>query len=97
MTGKIWLQEIHAPTLADSTIALGSYNSGFLIRAATGAPAISFDSAADSGYSLDNLAPGAPSNFVYTVGLLTWNESSAADFDYFTFTVRKPTRSHRRR
>ena len=43
-----------------------------------------YDSPPDSGYSLDNLAPGVPSSFVFTAGDLSWNESSAADFDFFT-------------
>lgn len=75
---------IEAPTLADSTIALGQYLSVFKIRAASDVPAVFSESAPDSGYSLDNLAPGPPQNFVYSAGNLSWNESSAADFDYFT-------------
>ncbi len=73
-----------APTIGDSTIALGQYRSTFFIRGATAEPTPFFDSLTDSGYSLDNLAPGAPSNFAYSVGQLSWNESTDADFDYFT-------------
>jgi hypothetical protein len=73
-----------APTIGDSTIALGQYYSVFYIRAATAAPGMFFDSAPDMGYSLDNLAPGVPSGFLYSAGLLSWNKSLAADFDYFT-------------
>jgi len=73
-----------APTDADSTIALGLYHSAFFIRAATAQPLIFFDSPVDSGYSLDNLAPGIPAAFAYNAGLLSWDESSAADFDYFS-------------
>jgi hypothetical protein len=56
----------------------------FFVRAATAAPGTFFDSAPGSGYSVDNLAPGIPSSFVYSAGVLSWDESSAADFDYFT-------------
>jgi hypothetical protein len=75
---------IDVPTIGDSTIALGQYHSVFYIRAATSAPGTFFDSPPDSGYSLDNLAPGVPESFAYATGQLSWDESSAADFDYFT-------------
>jgi FlgD Ig-like domain len=73
-----------APTLADSTITLGMYRTKFFVRAATADPRIFFDSPVDSGYSLDNLAPGIPVNFVYHAGTLSWRESSDDDFDYFS-------------
>lgn len=72
------------PTIGDSTIALGQYLSVFYIRAATDVPTTFYDSSPDSGYSLDNLAPGIPQNFVYTAGNLSWDQSTASDFDYFT-------------
>ena len=75
---------IDVPTVGDSTVAGGQYYSSFFIRAATAAPGTFYDSPADSGYSLDNLAPGAPTSLVLTAGVLTWNESSAQDFDYFS-------------
>jgi hypothetical protein len=75
---------IDAPTIGDSTIALGQYLSTFFIRAATFVPSIHFDSAPDDGYSVDNLAPGIPDNLIYTAGNLDWEESSDEDFDYFT-------------
>jgi hypothetical protein len=75
---------IDAPTIGDSTIALGQYLSTFFIRAATGAPAVHFDSAPVDGYSVDNLAPGIPDNLIYTAGDLDWDESADEDFDYFT-------------
>lgn len=75
---------IDVPTIGDSTEVQGPYNSTFYIRAATNTPATFYDSRPDSGYSLDNLAPGVPLNFVYNAGQLTWDESSDADFDYFT-------------
>ncbi|HXV12843.1 MAG TPA: T9SS type A sorting domain-containing protein, partial [Candidatus Krumholzibacteria bacterium] len=72
-----------APTLADSTVAAGQHLSVFFLRAATAAPDIYFDSPTGSGYSLDNLAPGVPTNFAYASSMLSWDESNAADFDYF--------------
>jgi hypothetical protein len=72
-----------APTDQDSTIALGQHHSVFFIRAATSGAVTYFDSPPDSGYSLDNLAPGVPSNFVFSAGDLSWDESTAADFDFF--------------
>lgn len=75
---------MEAPTIGDSTLALGQYRSTFYIRAATAAPSVFFDSPPDSGYSMDNLAPGVPTSFAFEAGNLTWNESDDEDFDYFT-------------
>jgi hypothetical protein len=75
---------IDVPTIGDSTITLGQYYSRFFIRGATSNPVVYFDSPADSGYSVDNLAPSIPSNFVYSAGLVSWDESKASDFDYYT-------------
>lgn len=72
------------PTLADSSVALGMYRTKFFVRAATSNPAVFYDSPVDSGYSLDNLAPGVPSSFAYVAGNLSWTKSTAEDFDYFT-------------
>jgi hypothetical protein len=71
-------------TLADSTVALGQYYSVFFVRAAGTSPTTFFDSPPDSGYSLDNLAPGVPGAFAYSAGQLSWNESTAKDLDYFS-------------
>ena len=75
---------IDAPTIGDSTVANGQYYSVFFIRAASASPSHFADSMPDSGYSLDNLAPGVPLNFVYESGNLEWDESSDEDFDFFT-------------
>jgi hypothetical protein len=75
---------IDVPTIGDSTLALGQYYSTFFIRAATGGPYTFFDSAPDSGYSLDNLAPAVPQNLAYSAGQLSWAKSPDEDFDYFT-------------
>ena len=56
----------------------------FYVRAATASSPTFFDSPADSGYSKDNLAHAIPQNFVFNADDLSWNESSAADFDFFT-------------
>jgi hypothetical protein len=71
-------------TLADSTIAAGQHYSVFFVRGVTAAPSIFFDTSIDSGYSVDNLAPSVPNALVYDAGVLEWNESPSADFDYFT-------------
>jgi len=72
------------PTLADSSVSLGQFYSTFFVRAATDAPGTYFDSLPDSGYSLDNLAPEAPLNFLYETGSITWEVSEAEDFDHYT-------------
>lgn len=80
------------PTLADSTIADGQHWSVFLVRAATASPYVFFDSAPDSGWSLDNLAPSAPTGLALAGGVLSWAPSTAADFDYFSvFGSASPT------
>jgi hypothetical protein len=88
-----------APTLADSTISSGMHWSVFFIRAATNDPLTFFDSPADSGYSLDNLAPMAPLSLVVAMSLssgpslvydtsqgganLSWLGVEDEDFDYY--------------
>jgi hypothetical protein len=76
------------PTLRDSTITDGIYNTTFLVRAATATPSNFFDSPPDSGYSVDNLAPFIPQGFgvAYNTGSgnqLSWDPSDDADFQYF--------------
>ncbi|HEU4365582.1 MAG TPA: SBBP repeat-containing protein [Candidatus Krumholzibacteria bacterium] len=75
---------VDVPTIGDSTIALGQYHSVFFVRGSTASPYTFFDSPADSGWSLDNLAPGAPQNLVYAAGQLFWSQPATVDFDYFT-------------
>jgi hypothetical protein len=75
---------MNAPTEADSTCASGQHWSKFFIRAMTADPAVFFDSDIDSGYSVDNLPPGIPTNLTHLPGHLTWDASSAADFDHFS-------------
>ena len=73
-----------ALTDADSTIARGQHQSAYFVRAATRDPVVFFDSAIDSGYSLDDLAPPAPGSLTYSASVLSWLPSTAEDFDYFS-------------
>ncbi|MEN8005734.1 MAG: FlgD immunoglobulin-like domain containing protein [Candidatus Krumholzibacteriota bacterium] len=73
------------PTLGDSTITDGMYESVFFVRARTATPGVYFDAAPDSGYSVDNLAPSVPTGFVLAAAdQLAWNENDEPDFRYFT-------------
>ncbi len=76
------------PTVADSTISGGLYESVFFVRAMTASPGTFFDSLPDSGYSVDNLAPAVPQNLlvVFQAGVgndLSWDASEDADFQYY--------------
>lgn len=75
---------LDVPTIGDSTLSSGAYDSDFYIRASTTSPFLYYDSTPATGYSLDNLAPGAPANLAYAAQQLSWDPSGAADFDYFT-------------
>jgi hypothetical protein len=83
---------IDVPTIGDSTETLGPYYSVFYVRATTTDPTEYFDSPPDSGYSVDNLSPGVPTNFVYGAGVLTWDPCPDPDFDHFT-VYGSPTQS----
>ncbi|MCK4236430.1 MAG: T9SS type A sorting domain-containing protein, partial [Candidatus Krumholzibacteria bacterium] len=76
------------PTLKDSTITEGVHFTTFIVRARTAAPGIFYESAPDSGYSVDNLIPPVPTGLVvaYNTGsgnLLTWDRSGEPDVDSF--------------
>lgn len=72
-------------TLCDSTVAAGLCRSVFFISARTPDPRTYFDSAPDSGYSVDNLAPAAPGGLQYQApGSLVWEEAPEADFDHYS-------------
>jgi hypothetical protein len=76
------------PTLADSTISEGMYQTTFFIRAFGDNPWTYFDSAPDSGWSVDNLEPMVPTGFAvaYNSGGgtdLEWEGCPDADFQYF--------------
>jgi len=76
------------PTLKDSTIAEGMHYSTFFVRARMATPGVHFDSAPDSGYSVDNLEPHVPSGLVvaYNTGngnQLSWEPCPDEDFNVF--------------
>jgi hypothetical protein len=57
----------------------------FFIRAATPDPYVFFDSAPDSGYSLDNLAPAVPGDLHFAAAnVLAWADPADADFLHFS-------------
>jgi predicted lipoprotein with Yx(FWY)xxD motif len=75
-----------APTLADSAAAIRY--TAYYISAHSTTPAVYFDSPADSGYSVDNIAPGAPLGLAvaYNTGSgneLVWDASPEPDFQYY--------------
>ena len=74
------------PTLADANAATRTY-SVFMVSALTPNPYLYFDSPVEAGYSIDNLAPGAPTPFfaAYVAGVtqLHWGASTAGDFATF--------------
>lgn len=76
------------PTLADSTVTQGLHMTTFMVRAATGTPTVFFDSASDSGYSVDNLPPLPPQAFAaaYENGAtqLEWAANLEDDLWYYT-------------
>jgi hypothetical protein len=58
-----------------------------MVRALTGTPGVHYDSAPDSGHSVDNLPPAPPAPFTgaYASGAthLHWGASTEADFWYY--------------
>ncbi|MCD4729122.1 MAG: right-handed parallel beta-helix repeat-containing protein, partial [Bacteroidales bacterium] len=75
-----------APTISDSTAAGVPYYT-YLISAETADPFIFYNSLADSGYSVDNLAPEPPKGLYgyqeESLVKLFWNQVGEDDFDYF--------------
>lgn len=73
-----------APTLYDSTTA-GVHWSVFFISGQ--AHSVTYETAPDSGFSVDNLAPAPPNNisasYVASTVRLRWDESVDKDFKYF--------------
>ncbi len=78
--------DLAALTVADSS-SLGPHLATFMVRAVTASPSTFYDSAPDSGYSVDNLAAATPSPFVaaYVSGAthLHWGSNSEPDFWYY--------------
>ena len=74
------------PTLCDSTVS-GICWSVFFVRAITDRPGTFYDSAVDSGYAIDNIAPGVPQGLtaanVAQGTMLQWQSSPESDFQYF--------------
>jgi hypothetical protein len=74
------------PTLADSSIAGGVHFTTFMISAMTQSLGVFFDSPPDSGYSVDNIAPGVPVALVATYlanGVsLDWADATEDDFQF---------------
>jgi hypothetical protein len=74
------------PTLCDST-SQGVCWSVFFVSAMTPSPVVYFDSAPDSGYSVDNLPPLVPQNFsvasLESGNVLAWDPSDDADLDHY--------------
>ncbi len=75
-----------APTLADSTVVGGQAHTTFMVSSLTAVGNVFYDSPPDSGYSVDNLAPGVPAAIVANYGsgsvTLDWDDSVAMDFQY---------------
>jgi hypothetical protein len=71
------------PTLADSSIVGGQDFSTFMVSALTSTPGVFYDSPPDSGYSVDNLAPGVPmavmAGYLPDSVVLDWEDSPEAD------------------
>jgi hypothetical protein len=74
------------PTVGDSSVTIP--HSVYYISAHTTTPSIFFDSAPDSGYSVDNIAPGVPQGVAvaYNTGSgnqLSWDPAPEPDFQYY--------------
>jgi uncharacterized delta-60 repeat protein len=77
---------VTVPTVGDSAATIPY--SHYYVSAHTTTPSEYYESAPDSGYSLDNIAPGVPSGFevAYNTGSgnqLSWDVSVDDDFQYF--------------
>jgi len=71
-------------TQQDSTLATGMHESFFKVRATTDDPSLYYDSLIMSGYSLDNLAPSVPLNFVIDNQELSWHAPADADIAFYS-------------
>ncbi len=71
-------------TLCDSTIVDGTCWSTFFVRAKTSQPTMFFDTPPDSGYSVDNLAPGVPQGLRNEGHQLAWTPNQEDDFSYYS-------------
>ena len=85
--GMMWPEYASVvPTLVDSTAAAAGYST-FFVSAHTAAPQTFFTSLPDSGYSVDNIAPAAPSNLsvVFDAGLIefVWDANTEPDLESY--------------
>ncbi len=71
-----------APTACDSTVSEGLCWSVFFVRAGTDDPFTYYDAVPDSGYSVDNLAPGIPTGLVLGDTDLSWDAATEEDFQH---------------
>lgn len=79
------IYQMISPTLCDSTAEAGICWSVFFVSALTPDPLVYFDSAPDSGYSVDNLAPAAPAGLHWIPpSSLAWEISPEPDLDCYT-------------
>ena len=73
------------PTLCDSTVEEGMCWTAVYLTAHTADPQMFYETAPDSGYSVDNLAPSVPENLHFAdESLLAWDPPADADFRYFS-------------
>ena len=73
-----------AATLGDSTAEDTPFTT-YCISSHTTTPSFWFASVPDSGYSVDNLPPALPSDFIYGPGsLLSWQASTEPDFHHYS-------------
>jgi hypothetical protein len=77
-----------AITVGDSIISIEIPYTAFAISAHSTTPSVWYMSPADSGYSVDNIAPGVPDSLsvTYNTGsgnYLTWAPCSDEDFQYY--------------
>ena len=74
------------PTTADSTAAAVNWST-YLVTTHTTVPSVWFTCQPDSGYSVDNLAPGVPQNIAagYQSGgvALDWDDAPESDFQFY--------------
>ncbi len=71
-----------AATIFDSTITGGQNWSHYRVSGHSTNNSVVM-SVADSGYSVDNLAPTVPQSLAFDINTLTWTETEDNDFDYF--------------
>ncbi len=91
---KLPMYQYAAPTLYDSSAA-GSAVHYFMVVAHTDDPSVFYESDPDSGYSLDNLAPGAPQNLAGQLAngevALSWDTNLEPDLrQYFLYRSNSP-------